>query len=244
MWNWCSRPEHILQNCLTHTPERTRLWPSGADFQDKLWGSKEELRTTAQFIKNIHLQIWHDHTSICTQKKKKKKKKKNIALHNMLCLMPGPRLAYNVLPFRFIPLHFLQNLSKQRVRNGQFSTSYEWLSFRTCLILYLCFSADKSIACPQQQIDFSIPSAINRTFVFPRKIKANEFPQHLANFAIPNISLFLCFPVEKTNQPTGRLGLLSGWQYQIGQWFNSSLRNNAALAVIITSATKNQRIKS
>ena len=52
---------HNPQNCPTHTPQRTRLWPSGADFRDKLWGSKEELRTTAQFIKNIHLQIWHDH---------------------------------------------------------------------------------------------------------------------------------------------------------------------------------------
>ena len=50
-------PEHSLQNCPTHTLERTRLWPSGFDFQDKLWGFKEELRTTAQFIKNVHLQI-------------------------------------------------------------------------------------------------------------------------------------------------------------------------------------------
>ena len=41
----------------THTLERTRLWPSGADFLDKLWGPKQELQTTAQFIKNIHLQI-------------------------------------------------------------------------------------------------------------------------------------------------------------------------------------------
>ena len=42
----------------THSKEH-RLWPSGAVFRDKLWGSKEELQATAQFIKNIHLQIWH-----------------------------------------------------------------------------------------------------------------------------------------------------------------------------------------
>ena len=41
----------------THTLGRTRTWPSGADFQHKLWGPKEELQTTAQFIKSIHLQI-------------------------------------------------------------------------------------------------------------------------------------------------------------------------------------------
>ena len=44
--------EHILQKCPTHTPER-----DGADSRDKLWGSKEELQTTAQFIKNNQLQI-------------------------------------------------------------------------------------------------------------------------------------------------------------------------------------------
>ena len=36
-------PEHILQNCPTHAPERTRLWPSWADLKDKLLGSTEEL---------------------------------------------------------------------------------------------------------------------------------------------------------------------------------------------------------
>ena len=42
----------------------------GGDFWDK-----EEFQTTAQFIKSIHLQMWHDH-DIWTKKKKKKKKKK------------------------------------------------------------------------------------------------------------------------------------------------------------------------
>ena len=59
-----------MQNCPTDTLERTGLWPSGADFRHKLWGSKEEIQTTAQFIKYIHLQIRHGHTSIWTQKKK------------------------------------------------------------------------------------------------------------------------------------------------------------------------------
>ena len=56
-----------------HTLERTRrLWSSGADFWDKLWGSKEELLTATQFTKIIHLLMWHDHTNIRTQKKKTK----------------------------------------------------------------------------------------------------------------------------------------------------------------------------
>ena len=40
----------------THS-KQLRLWPSGADLWDKLSGSKEELQATAQFIKNIQLQI-------------------------------------------------------------------------------------------------------------------------------------------------------------------------------------------
>ena len=43
-------PEHILQACQTLPIERTRLWPSGADFRGQLWRSKEALQTTAQFI--------------------------------------------------------------------------------------------------------------------------------------------------------------------------------------------------
>ena len=42
-------------------------------------------------------------------------------LWDMLCQLPG-HLAYSFLPFRFIPLHFLRNLSKQRlwsVWNGE-----------------------------------------------------------------------------------------------------------------------------
>ena len=30
-------PPHILQDCPTHTPLRTRLWPPGADLDEKLW---------------------------------------------------------------------------------------------------------------------------------------------------------------------------------------------------------------
>ena len=41
--------EHIQQSCPTHTLERTCLWPSGADFWDKLClrGSKEELQSSS-----------------------------------------------------------------------------------------------------------------------------------------------------------------------------------------------------
>ena len=31
-----------------HTLERTRVWPSGADFRDKLWGSKKELPSSSK----------------------------------------------------------------------------------------------------------------------------------------------------------------------------------------------------
>lgn len=50
-------PVRTLQNCSTHAPERIRLWPSGVDLKDKLWKSTEELRTKAQFIKNINILI-------------------------------------------------------------------------------------------------------------------------------------------------------------------------------------------
>ena len=54
-WMWVKKKKHSF--CPTHTLERTRMWPSGADFRDKLWRSKEELQITAQFFKNIYLQI-------------------------------------------------------------------------------------------------------------------------------------------------------------------------------------------
>ena len=50
-------PVHVLQNCPIYAPERIRPWPSWADFKDKLWGSTEDLRTTAQLIENINIPI-------------------------------------------------------------------------------------------------------------------------------------------------------------------------------------------
>ena len=60
-------------------------------FRDELWGSKEDLQTTARFIKNIqHLQIWHDQNQhlnaeaeiqkITVTKCERKRKKKSESL--------------------------------------------------------------------------------------------------------------------------------------------------------------------
>ena len=39
MWNCCPSPRtHPAKLSNPHWQERTRLWPSGADFWDKLWG--------------------------------------------------------------------------------------------------------------------------------------------------------------------------------------------------------------
>ena len=40
--------------CPTHTLERIRLWPPGADLRDKLWGSLEELQTIVQLVHQEH----------------------------------------------------------------------------------------------------------------------------------------------------------------------------------------------
>ena len=49
--------EHILQDCPTHATERASLWPTGASLLDKLWGSKQQLVTTAIFVRNTKLKI-------------------------------------------------------------------------------------------------------------------------------------------------------------------------------------------
>ena len=49
---------HILQNYPTLVPKRIRLRPSGDDLRNKLRGSAEELRPTAQFLKKIDMLIW------------------------------------------------------------------------------------------------------------------------------------------------------------------------------------------
>ena len=70
---------------------------------------------------------------------------RDIALHIMLCLLPGP-LAYWLLPFRFILLHFLPYLWQQRQRNGcffqatvpRFDRAYHMIMM---VRLYLCDTA-------------------------------------------------------------------------------------------------------
>ena len=50
-------PTHILQNCPLLTPERTSLWPNGAEMQEKLWGGLNDLKKTALFIRNTNIPI-------------------------------------------------------------------------------------------------------------------------------------------------------------------------------------------
>ena len=52
-----SKTKNTFYKTVQLTLKRIHLWPSGADFRDKLWGHKEELQTTVQYIKNTHLQI-------------------------------------------------------------------------------------------------------------------------------------------------------------------------------------------
>ena len=50
-------PEHVLQSCPTYDNVRTKLWPTGATLETKLWGSKDDLLTTATFITLAKLTI-------------------------------------------------------------------------------------------------------------------------------------------------------------------------------------------
>ena len=50
-------PEHILQQCPLHNSERSHFWPHGKDLHQKLWGSREDLQTTAQFITEIGISV-------------------------------------------------------------------------------------------------------------------------------------------------------------------------------------------
>ena len=51
IWNGAHSSHHSTL-CSTNTP--VAIW---GNFRDTLWGSKEDLQTTAQFIKDIHLHI-------------------------------------------------------------------------------------------------------------------------------------------------------------------------------------------
>ena len=50
-------PEHILQSCPLHQDARIQSWPIGATLTAKLWGTLEDLQTTAAFIHHIGLEI-------------------------------------------------------------------------------------------------------------------------------------------------------------------------------------------
>ena len=50
-WNWCSIPgQNTSYKTVQRTHSKEHVRPS---FRDKLWGSKEELQTTVQFINNM-----------------------------------------------------------------------------------------------------------------------------------------------------------------------------------------------
>ena len=50
-------PEHILQSCPLYQAERSCLWPQGATLQEKLWGTKDQLVTTATFISSLKIEV-------------------------------------------------------------------------------------------------------------------------------------------------------------------------------------------
>ncbi|KAK7092003.1 hypothetical protein V1264_009614 [Littorina saxatilis] len=50
-------PEHILQSCPIYQDARTQYWPHGATLAEKLWGTKQDLDTTTNFIIHTRLEI-------------------------------------------------------------------------------------------------------------------------------------------------------------------------------------------
>ena len=61
-------PEHVLQSCPLHAEARLQQWPIWTTLADKLWGSKEDLMTTTNFINGTGLRMYS--MVIGTQKKK------------------------------------------------------------------------------------------------------------------------------------------------------------------------------
>ena len=54
-------PEHILQLCPVYDQNREQIWPMGADLDQKLWGARDDLLRTIEFIQNINLKVWDIH---------------------------------------------------------------------------------------------------------------------------------------------------------------------------------------
>ena len=50
-------PEHILQSCPLYQDAWTQHWPHGATLEEKLWGTKQDLETTTNFITHTRLDI-------------------------------------------------------------------------------------------------------------------------------------------------------------------------------------------
>ena len=50
-------PEHILQSCPQYQDLRTQQWPHGATIAEKLWGTKQDLTKTTDFISSTSLEI-------------------------------------------------------------------------------------------------------------------------------------------------------------------------------------------
>ena len=50
-------PEHILEECTNHKVDRKKYCPRGTPLQTKLWGMAKELLTTANFVKDSHLNV-------------------------------------------------------------------------------------------------------------------------------------------------------------------------------------------
>jgi len=50
-------PFHILQNCPNLEEAHQTYWPTETSYNDKLWGSTEDLRRTVQFVTASTLQV-------------------------------------------------------------------------------------------------------------------------------------------------------------------------------------------
>ena len=50
-------PEHILQSCPMFHEARMQQWPSGATLSEKLWGNKNDLTKTTDFLTKTNLTI-------------------------------------------------------------------------------------------------------------------------------------------------------------------------------------------
>ena len=69
MWRTEQSSQDVLQECRLFETERNATWPQHTSLQEKLYGSREELKRTTHFISNLVLQVG----KAANAKKKKKK---------------------------------------------------------------------------------------------------------------------------------------------------------------------------